>query len=224
MGLTPNITTVLGFIGDDAAVVPLIDFVRGQDSDTEWSTAVYQGRASAIPALGYLVNKSGNAKAMKYLLKSVDPQIWIEREIPWLIARENEERLRVRLSTSAVLGLALTGTIEAELKLHELLNDEGTHSRIRHVAESVLPHLTKGWYPSKCGRGTLSACRHGRQPLCFELDATTRPAMQNCGHGSVTMTSRATSTSSPSASTGAVRSSGACSSGGYSNRRYRWTP
>ena len=44
-----------------------------------------------------------------------------------------------------------------------------------------------GWYPSKCGRGTLSACRHGRQPLCFELDATTRPTMQNCGHGSVTM-------------------------------------
>ena len=34
----------------------------------------------------------------------------------------------------------------------------------------------KVWYPSKCGRGTLSACRHGRQPLCFELDATTRPA------------------------------------------------
>ena len=86
----PNITTVLGLIGDDAAVVPLIDFVRGRDSDTEWSTAVYRGRASAIPALGYLVNKSGNAKAMKYLLKSVDPQIWIEREIPWLIARENK--------------------------------------------------------------------------------------------------------------------------------------
>ena len=33
-----------------------------------------------------------------------------------------------------------------------------------------------GEYPSKCGRGTLSACRHGRQPLFFELDATTRPA------------------------------------------------
>ena len=25
-------------------------------------------------------------------------------------------------------------------------------------------------------RGTLSACRHGRQPLFFELDATTRPS------------------------------------------------
>ena len=135
----PNITMVLGATGDPAMVQPLINCVHGRDGYTGWSTAVYRGRASAITALGYLVHESGNVSAMKYLLESVDPQIWIQREIPWLLARDNAERVRVQLSTSAILALALTGQEDAANRLHELMATEGVPARLRQVAESVLP-------------------------------------------------------------------------------------
>ena len=64
----PNITMALGVIGDDQAVGPLIDFIHGRGSSAEWSNALYRARASAVGALGYLVNKSGNEEALEYLL------------------------------------------------------------------------------------------------------------------------------------------------------------
>ena len=80
---------------------------------------------------------------MGYLRASVDPRMWINREIPWLIAREDSERerLRMRLSTSAILALALTGRDEAAIELHKLAEGgEGVPARLRQVAESALPH------------------------------------------------------------------------------------
>lgn len=141
----PNVTMVLGATGDAELVQPLIDFLRGERDDTSWSTAVYRGRASALTALGYLVHDTGDAAAMEYLLESVDPGIWIEREIPWLPAHDESEneRLRVLLSTSAILALALTGRDEAESRLRELTAVDGVPARLRQVAESVLPDWTR---------------------------------------------------------------------------------
>ena len=145
-----NVTMVLGFTGHGALVDPLIDFLHGgNNQDIPWSTAVYRGRASAITALGYLIHHNTAeddetvGMAMGYLRASVDPRMWIEREIPWLIAREDSERerLRMRLSTSAVLALALTGRDEALSELHKLAEGgEGVPARLRQVAESALPH------------------------------------------------------------------------------------
>ena len=141
----PNVTTLLGVIGDDDVVRPLIDFVHGRDSFAE-STTVYRGRLSGIMALGYLVNKSSNTEALAYLLDSVDPQVWMERDISWLArlaASENAERLRVQLSASAILALALTGRDDAANRLDELLTTESTPARLRQVAESALPELAE---------------------------------------------------------------------------------
>ena len=139
----PNITMVLGVIGDDAAVRPLIDFIHGRGSGAAWSSVAYRGRASALGALGYHVNKSGNAEALTYLLDSADPAIWIHRDIPWLAARNDAERLRVQLSVSSVLALALTGRDEAAHRLDDLLHAEATPTRLREVAESVQPDLAE---------------------------------------------------------------------------------
>lgn len=146
----PNITMVLGFTGHSALVDPLIDFLHGGNNDIPWSTAVYRGRASAITALGYLIHHNtaeddeAIGRAMEYLRASVVPQKWIEREIPWLIARGDDserERLCMRLSTSAVLSLALTGRDEAAGELHQLADGgDGVPARLRQVAESALPH------------------------------------------------------------------------------------
>ena len=138
----PNVTMVLGLSGNDAVVDPLIDFVRGTP---EWSTAIYRGRMSGVTALGYYVHESSDdhsrETALDYLRRSVHPEVWISREIPWLGGRDDEERLRVQLSVSAVLGLALTGTEEAAQELEELRNAETTPARLRRVAESVRSDL-----------------------------------------------------------------------------------
>ena len=133
----PNITKVIGIIGDDSAVEPLIEFLHGLDSETEWSSTIYRGRTSAILALGYLANKRGNAGAMDYLVKSVNPDEWADRDIAWVTAHENAERLMMQLSVSAVSALALTGQPEAGATLDELL--ESAHERLQQAAQSVRP-------------------------------------------------------------------------------------
>ena len=144
----PNVTMVLGASGDAEQVGSLIGFLHGDlygERNDTWSTAVYRGRASAITALGYLVHDTGDPKAMEYLLDSVDPEIWSQREIPWLHMRGDSEskRLSMLLSTSAVVALALTGQHEAAAKLRELTDTDDTPARLRQVAESVLPDWKK---------------------------------------------------------------------------------
>ena len=135
----PNITMVLGLTGDDAVAEHLIDFVRGTE---EWSTLIYRGRLSGVLGLGYLVHVSSrergepNMEAMTYLVDSVRPEKWTERNIPWVMGRGDEERLRVQLSVSAVLGLALAGTNEAAEYLAEL-QYSGEPRRVRRAAEAV---------------------------------------------------------------------------------------
>ena len=140
----PNIAMVLGLSGNDAVVGPLIEFVRGTP---EWSTTIYRGRMSGLTALGYYVHESSGEhsreEALDYLRGSVYPGVWISREIPWLAGRDDEERLRVQLSVSAVLGLALTGTDAAVHELENLRNAETTPARLRRVAESVQPDLSE---------------------------------------------------------------------------------
>lgn len=136
----PNITMVLGATGNPAIVGPLIEFLHGGYNDTPWSTAVYRGRASAIMGLGYFVHETRDSSAMNdamgYLLESVYPQTWGEREIPWL---GESERLPIRLSMSAILALALTGRDEAANTLRELVAADDMPASLRQVAESVLP-------------------------------------------------------------------------------------
>ena len=135
----PNAAAVLGIIGDDCSVDPLIDFVEGREGyDVEWSPTVYRGRLSGITGLGYLAGKRGNKKAMGYLLESVDPEIWIDRKIQWLKAREDEAgRWSLQLSAEAVLALRLTGQDAAGKELAALAADEGVHERLQRLALSA---------------------------------------------------------------------------------------
>lgn len=165
----PNITMVLGVIGDDAVVDPLIDFVHGRNGGTEWSTSVYRGRISAVGALGYLVNKNESPAAraaLDYLLDSVDPAAWDDRELPWLVGREDAGRIREQLSVTAILGLVITGRDEAADRLNELLDDERTPTRLRNVTESVRPaldeiraHGLSAYYQGGKGPAIASASR-----------------------------------------------------------------
>lgn len=72
-------------------------------------------------ALGYLVNKSGNQKALTYLKESVKPAIWGERKMKWTSPfHANVDDRNQRLSTMAILGLALSGHPSAAETLRSL--------------------------------------------------------------------------------------------------------
>jgi hypothetical protein len=62
----PNIVIVLGMLGDDRALTPLISFIE-QNPGGRLDYNRYEAKKNAIFALGYLVNKSGNQQALAYL-------------------------------------------------------------------------------------------------------------------------------------------------------------
>jgi hypothetical protein len=72
----PNIVVVLGMIGDERAVDPLISFIEADDQG-DLSREHYAAKTSALMALGYLIDKSGNQKALDYLIDSLAPDTWV---------------------------------------------------------------------------------------------------------------------------------------------------
>lgn len=120
-----NIAVTLGIIGDDRAVDPLIRFIEGVDGSV--GREDFAAKSSAIMALGYLLNKSPNEKALNYLKNHMTPEGW--RDSPLATAqgfRGSEDERTAQLSTLAVIGLALSGRPEAKEALLSLEESLGT--------------------------------------------------------------------------------------------------
>jgi hypothetical protein len=115
----PNIVVVLGMIGEEAAVEPLISFIQaggGKPGATQ-----YRARTSALMSLGYIVNKTGSPRALAYLRDGVRPETWETRSVTGTapfqastVERDND------FSKYAILGLALSGKPEAAETLRSL--------------------------------------------------------------------------------------------------------
>ena len=131
----PNVVVTLCIIGDDRAVDPILDFIKGGTG--QLSPAEYTAKSSAVMALGYLVNKSGNAKALDFLKTSLDPDAWAERRMGWSSAYHASVADRnMQLSTMAVLGLALSGKPEARDALLSLQRTPKTAGAKRLQAQA----------------------------------------------------------------------------------------
>jgi PBS lyase HEAT-like repeat-containing protein len=106
-----NIVVTLGAIGDERAVSPLLQFFttdEGRISDSR-----YRAKTAVLMSLGYLGNKSHNREAIRFLLNSLDPDVWRSR-VKWIGSFPSDsEDQRVYLTKLAIWGLALTGTPEA---------------------------------------------------------------------------------------------------------------
>lgn len=114
-----NIAVTLCIIGDETAVDPLIDFIK--EDQGALSSDVYRAKSSAVMALGYLVNKTGNATALTYLIESLNPTVWEEREVTYTGPFQASTAARdADLSTMAMLGLALSGHPDAAEALRNL--------------------------------------------------------------------------------------------------------
>ncbi len=108
-----NIAVTLCIIGEESAVEPIISFIE-EDVEGELSDSHYRAKSSAVMALGYLINRSGNERALNYLVESIDPDAWNQRDIQWQASSQASSEARdVDLSTMAILGLALSGRPEA---------------------------------------------------------------------------------------------------------------
>jgi hypothetical protein len=81
----------------------------------------YAAKTSALMALGYLVNKSGDRKALDYLKASVAPAAWAARDLSGIAPFQTSLNERNRdFSKFAILGLALSGHPEAAQTLRQL--------------------------------------------------------------------------------------------------------
>lgn len=114
-----NIVTVLGIIGDERAFDAMVEFIERDREDI--SAAHYRAKTVAVMSLGYLINKTGNKKAIDYLRRGVEPEIWATRLGSNItlyhsnIAERNND-----LAKYAILGLALSGNSEAARALQSL--------------------------------------------------------------------------------------------------------
>ena len=116
-----NIVVVLGMIGDERAVDPLIAFIEAHAPPDGLSREHYAAKTSALMALGYLTNRSGNRKALDYLKSGVAPTTWAAKDIAGRAPFQSSLSERNRdFSKFAILGLALTGHPEAAQTLRQL--------------------------------------------------------------------------------------------------------
>jgi hypothetical protein len=114
-----NIATTLGMIGEPSAVEPLIAFI-GKGHGT-LSSDEYDAKTAAVMALGYLLSKEMNTKALGFLSQGADPGSWDICKLSWNspFARNSKQR-DVELARVSILGLGLSGRPEAEQVLSNL--------------------------------------------------------------------------------------------------------
>jgi hypothetical protein len=116
-----NIVVVLGMIGDPRAVDPLIALIEAHAPPSGLSREHYAAKTSALMSLGYLVNKSGDRKALDYLKSGIAPTTWAAKDISGTAPFQGSLSERNRdFSKFAILGLALTGHPEAAEALRQL--------------------------------------------------------------------------------------------------------
>ena len=133
-----NIVVTLCIIADEDTVDPILAFIES-GPDESLSPARYNAKSSAVMALGYVVNQTGNRKALDYLLATLRPGAWEERGVKYLSAFAPSQAARDNdLNTKAVLGLALSGRPEAARALEEL-GEPATTEEVKLLRAGVSP-------------------------------------------------------------------------------------
>jgi len=116
----PRVAHMLGVVGDERAVEALITFVE-KPSTQRLSNAQHDSRQAAIMSLGYLINRSGNERALRYLVEGLTPSVWRQRNVQgipsWMNSNAEYDSL---LSTYALMALSLSGHPRAGEALRSL--------------------------------------------------------------------------------------------------------
>jgi hypothetical protein len=136
-----NAAVTIGMIGHDQGVELLIRFITRGEARAKLSRDQTLAKTSAVMALGYIVNKAGNRKALDFLKTSIDPQGWSKRNLKWTgeFHRTNLERDK-QLATMSVLGLGVSGNPDAARTLQSLR--EKPKTRNLRALKKTMPDLS----------------------------------------------------------------------------------
>lgn len=110
----PIVAEVLGIIGGDQGAQHLIEFVE-RDRSGAIRGSEFNGIASALAGLGYAVERSGNKRALSYLMQASEPNFWEgKRRMRWTsrFAPDAAERSH-QLARYSAMGLGLSGDPDA---------------------------------------------------------------------------------------------------------------
>ena len=122
---------VLGVVGDERAVEPLIEFVSRPEPQQPMPQTHDDARMAALMALGGIVNRTGDERALNYLIDSLTPRVWRQRKIDGLPSRASSyAEYDLELSKYAVFGLALSGNARAGEAL-ELLDESPAPEQVQ---------------------------------------------------------------------------------------------
>lgn len=149
----------LGAIGSDEARSTLLDFLL-RDPDGHLSASEYLGKSNVPVALGWIVQRhkevSGapDAQALETLIKMTDSTWWSETaKINWTtVIHGNRQDLISSLVIKSLIGLALSGTDEARVRLLQVgKSTQGNRSAPsdfesalaqKNLGSAILPHIT----------------------------------------------------------------------------------
>lgn len=109
-----NAVVTIGMIGDDQGAKLLMEFIERDEAKAKLNRAQTVAKTSAVMALGYIVNKTGNEAALAFLTNGVEPNAWQKRGIGWTGSfHRNVTERDSQLASMAVLGLGVSGNAEA---------------------------------------------------------------------------------------------------------------
>jgi hypothetical protein len=115
-----NVVGTLGAIGTERAKDVLIAYLFA-DPHGRLSPAAYIAKSDVPVALGWLVHKSDDREALELLINATDGDWWAAQGINWSTPiHRSREDLVASLVTKAIIGLTLSGTEEAEIRLAQL--------------------------------------------------------------------------------------------------------
>ena len=69
-----HVAVLLGLIGDERAVEPMISLIQSDPGPAAMSPARYRAKTSALMAMGYVINRTVTKRALNYLQESPGPR------------------------------------------------------------------------------------------------------------------------------------------------------
>ncbi len=121
-----NIASILGILGNKTHLELLIKFVEADLVGAD-SAASYRAKTSALLAMGYYLNRTGDSRAAGYLLSATNPGFWETMNAPWLGFESEERRTQInQLQEVSLIALALSGRDEVAPLLAMALNSRLT--------------------------------------------------------------------------------------------------
>jgi hypothetical protein len=129
-----NIVATLGYIGDPAAIDPLMEFVRGLNG--EISVHTFRAVLTTFQALGHL-SQAGDARALQLLIDGSDEAHWASAGLSFSYRVYRDERLGEVLGRMSVQGLGISGRPEAYRALRDLASGDLREDWYDNVGEAM---------------------------------------------------------------------------------------